>query len=104
MIKPSRKDSGITTHSFLLLVMLVPTRSPIGVIAISAPRVKNIIPRMMSTPPIRKHSRMLGDIGAMLKHSTRTIPMIGSTALSASFSFSISFLLFFNLSPQLPVS
>ena len=60
--------------------MQVPTRSPMGVMAISAPWVKNIMPTISSTAPSKKHSRMLGEMGAMLKHSSSTIPMIGSTA------------------------
>lgn len=34
---------------------------------------------------------MLGGIGAMVKHSTNTIPMIGSTAPNDSFNFSNNF-------------
>ncbi|BDF03041.1 hypothetical protein CE91St63_01030 [[Clostridium] hylemonae] len=44
---------------FFVRVILVPIRSPMGVIAISAPRVKNIIPTMRSTAPIIKAIRML---------------------------------------------
>ena len=42
--------------------------------------VKNIIPTTSRTAPARKQSRMLGDMGAIQKHKTRTIPIIGRTA------------------------
>ena len=82
----------MTSHNFLLLVILVPIRSPIGVMAISAPRVKNIIPAIISTAPIRKHSRILGEMGATEKLSSKTIPIIGNTARKDSCNFSCSLL------------
>ena len=91
IIKPSKKDSATTTHSFLDCVIAVPTRSPIGDIASSAPSVKNTIPAISNIPPIRKHSKILGEIGAIVKDSSSTSPMMGNTACSASFSFSFSF-------------
>ena len=94
MMKPKRKDSPITTRSFRLFVRHVPTRSPIGDMASSAPSVKSIIPASKRTAPKRKQSRMLEEMGAITKQSTSTIAMIGSTACSASFHFSRSFLSF----------
>ena len=93
-MKPKRKDSPITTGSFLLFVRHVPTRSPIGDMASSAPSVKSIIPASKRTAPKRKQSRMLEEMGAITKQSTSTIAMIGSTACSASFHFSAVFLSF----------
>ena len=90
MIKPRTKPRITITHSFLERVMLLPTRSPMGVMAISAPRVKNIIPITSITAPIIYSSIMPGEMGTMVKHSASTIMMIGSTALTASFSFSFS--------------
>ncbi len=78
------------TLSFLLLVMQVPTFSPIGDMESSAPSVKNIMPRISSTAPIRKHRRMLGEMGATEKHKRSTMTMIGRTATNASRSFSMS--------------
>lgn len=72
MIKPSKNESVITTPSFFVFVMAVPMRSPMGVMAVSAPVVKNIMPTKMSTVPIKKHSRTLGESGAMV--------MMGRTA------------------------
>ena len=90
MIKPSRKERETISVSFLLFVMQVPTFSPMGVMESSAPSVKNIMPRTSRTAPIRKHKRILGEIGATEKQRMRTITMIGSTATSASRNFSIS--------------
>ena len=71
--------------------MAAPTFSPMGVILVSAPRVKNIRPRTIITAPIRKHSRMLGEMGAAEKQSSNTMQTIGKTACSDSVSFSFSF-------------
>lgn len=100
MMKPKRKDSPITTGSFRLFVRHVPTRSPIGDMASSAPSVKSIIPASKSTAPKRKQSRMLEEMGAITKQSTSTIAMIGSTACNASFHFSRSFFVI----PNIPLS
>ncbi len=77
--------------SFLLLVMAVPSLSPMGVILISAPSVKNMVPTTIMAAPIRKHSKILEEMGVIVKHRIITIPMIGSTELSASVSFSLNF-------------
>ena len=89
-ITPRRKERRTITLIFLLFVIQVPTFSPIGDMDSSAPSVKNIMPRIRSTAPIRKHKRMLGEIGATEKHRKRTMTMMGSTATSASRSFSLS--------------
>ena len=97
---PRIKLSKIITDSFLDWVIQVPTLSPIGVIESSTPRVKNIIPATKSTAPSKNAISMLGDIGAIVKQSTRTMPIIGITAFSASFNFSCSFVLYnLNSSP-----
>ena len=57
---------------------------------ISAPSVKNMMPTTIIAAPSRKHSRMLGDTGAMVKQSTSTMAAMGSTACSASSNFSRS--------------
>ena len=73
-----------------LRVSMVPTRSPMGVMLISAPSVKNMMPTMIIAAPSKKQSRMLGETGAMLKQSTSTMATMGSTACSDSNSFSHS--------------
>ena len=79
--------------NFLVLVMLLPTRSPIGVMESSAPNVKNIIPAIKNTAPSKNASKILGDTGAIVKHKSNTIPRIGRTAFKASFNFSCNFVL-----------
>ena len=89
MIKPSMKPMKIMTHSFLVFVMQVPTRSPMGVMDISTPRENRIIPTIRSTAPTRNAIRIPGEMGAMLKQRTSTIPMTGSTAFPVSTVFSL---------------
>lgn len=72
------------------MVSIVPTRSPMGLMLISAPRVKNRMPTMIMAAPSRKQSRMLGEMGATVKQSTSTMATMGSTACNASSSFSRS--------------
>lgn len=76
-------------HSFLVFVIQVPTRSPIGVMDISTPKEKRIIPTIKNTAPTRNAIKIPGDIGAMLKHKISTIPMTGSTAFPVSVTFSL---------------
>ncbi len=90
-IKPRMKVRAVINHNFLVCVILVPTFSPMGVMDISAPKVKNIIPTIRNTAPSRNASRIPGSSGAIVKHSTSTIAMIGSTAFRVSFSFSSNF-------------
>ena len=80
MINPSKKDTRMMTNTFRLLVRQDPTRSPMGLMETSAPRVKNIIPARINMAPMRKHSRMLGETGAIKKHRISTIQIIGRTA------------------------
>ena len=91
MIAPSKKEPPITSHSFLDRVSPAPIRSPIGVIASSAPSVKNIIPASSSTAPIKNSVKSPVGSGAIVKHSSSTITRIGATAFSASSSFSSKF-------------
>ena len=58
--------------------------------------VKNIMPTRSSTVPIKKQSRILGEMGATVKHSSMTIHTIGITACSASIHFSDRFFLRLN--------
>ena len=51
-----------------------------GVMAVSAPVVKNIMPTKMSTVPIKNQSRTLGESGAMVNESASTMVMMGRTA------------------------
>ena len=84
MMTPSMKLRSTMNQTFFVWVILAPTFSPMGVMDISAPNVKNIMPTMTSSAPIRKLSRMLGDSGASVKLSARTMTMTGTTAARAS--------------------
>lgn len=75
---------------FFDFVMIVPTRSPIGVIDNSTPTLKNNIPTVKRTAPVKNVIKMLGGIGAMEKHKINTISKIGNTAFKVSLSFSLN--------------
>ena len=90
MRKPSTKPTPMMRGTLRLLVSTAPTRSPMGLMLISAPRVKNMMPTMIIAAPSRKQSRMLGETGAMEKQSTSTMATMGSTACRDSSSFSRS--------------
>ena len=79
------------TGSLFDCAIRVPILSPIGVIDISAPSVKNIIPTTRRIAPIIKAIRMPGGTGAIVKLNINTIAMIGTTASNDSFNFSDNF-------------
>ena len=76
-INPRRNATATITGRFRLLVRQVPMRSPMGVMDISAPRVKNIMPTRISTAPIRKHRRTLGERGELGDWAKREHEAIG---------------------------
>ena len=64
-----------------------PTSSPIGVMAISEPRVKSVMPTM-SIAALRANKSTVGPFrGAMVKASASTIRAIGATEKTASLNF-----------------
>ena len=85
---PIKKLTDTTTHSFRDRVIWAPTRSPMGVMAISAPSVKSPMPRINSTAPIKKASSVSAGTGEIVKLSTTTMAVIGSTEAKASRTFS----------------
>lgn len=84
------KVINITTKMFLDLVMTEPVRSPIGVMDISTPTLKNSIPTINRTAPHKNVIKMLGGIGVMVKHNINTIASIGITAFNVSDNFSLN--------------
>jgi hypothetical protein len=62
-----------------------------GVIDISTPTLKNNIPTINKIAPIKNVIRILGGIGAIEKHKSKTIARIGRTAFNVSVSFSLNF-------------
>lgn len=91
MINPIIKVIKITIKMFLDLVMTEPVRSPIGVMDISTPTLKNSIPTINRTAPHKNVIKMLGGIGVMVKHNINTIASIGITAFNVSDNFSLNF-------------
>ena len=75
-------------NRFLDLVIMVPVLSPIGVMESSTPTLKKSMPTISRAAPTRNVIKMLGGIGAIVKHSTSTIPRIGITAFIVSENFS----------------
>ena len=73
-------------------VMHVPTRSPMGDIASSAPREKNVMPTTSMTAPKRNAVSTLVGSGVMVKLSSSTMHKMGATADRDSFSFSCRWL------------
>ena len=80
-----------TTEIFFDLVMIEPTRSPIGVMDNSTPTLNSSIPTIKRMAPMRNVIKMLGGIGAIGKQRSNTIIKIGSTAFRVSISFSLNF-------------
>ena len=66
--------------------------SPMGIIDMSTPREKNPTPTISSTAPTRKSISEATGMGATVKLRIRTIPVMGTTEVSASNTFSFSFL------------
>ena len=102
IITPSKNERQTMRNTFFVWVILAPTFSPIMVIDISAPRVKNIIPKITMIAPIKKLNKMLGVNGVIEKHNTSTIIIIGTTATTASVNlFRNLWFRILNTSPQL---
>ena len=74
--------------------MAAPTRSPMGVMAVSAPRENRPMPRITITAPIRKASSVSVGMGATVKLRISTITVMGTTEAKASRSFSQRMVLF----------
>ena len=86
MITPITKQAATMSHSLFERVSCVPTCSPMGIMAMSAPSVKKPMPRMSSAAPARNSISVESSMG------TTTIRVIGMTALSDSWILSFSFL------------
>ena len=76
---------------FFDLVIMEPTRSPMGVMDNSTPTLKNSIPTIKRMAPIRNVIKTLGGIGAIEKHRNSTMIKMGSTAFKVSINFSWNF-------------
>ena len=61
------------------MVILEPTYSPIGVIAVSAPQVNSPIPIIRKTAPTKNAISISASTGTIVIISKRTIPVTGKT-------------------------
>ena len=84
---PTIKQIGMIIQIFLVFITVVPTYSPIGVIAVSAPSVNKPIPTVTNNAPTIKTKNIPLSMGAMVKHNAKTIAVIGKTEENASFTF-----------------
>lgn len=85
---PMINPISIIINRFLERVVIEPTFSPMGVMDCSTPTLKSNIPTINRIAPTRKHIKMLGGIGAIVKQSNNTIAKIGNTAFRVSVNFS----------------
>ena len=86
---PIRKQTDSRMPSFLDLVSPSPMYCPIGVMAMSAPRLKRLMPtisRTAATPNTASSVREISTQGVM--ESTKTSAVTGITEISDSLSFS----------------
>jgi len=84
IINPIIKPIKIMTESFLDFVIMVPTLSPMGVMDNSTPTLKSSIPTINKTAPIKNVIKILGGMGAIVKHNNKTIARMGKTAFIVS--------------------
>ena len=87
---PMRKQPARMSHSLRVRVRWVPTSSPMGIMAMSAPRVKKPMPRMSRAAPARNRHRVERSTGTTKAHSASTMRLTGSTAARDSWIFSLS--------------
>ena len=90
-ITPMAKKTRTTRAMFRVRVSREPMASPMGIIAISAPREKRPIPTISSTAPARKRSSVPMGIGIRVALRTRTMAVMGKTEERDSRIFSLSF-------------
>ena len=86
MMMPMSKVMARMTKRFRLLVVVLPTISPMGIIARSAPREKRVIPPITSRHPMRNAPTEERDCGARVKERITTTTVMGSTENALSFS------------------
>ena len=79
------------TGSFFALASCAPTFSPMGIMAISTPRVKNPIPIIRKAAPARNSISGSRGMGVMVIPRINTMQVTGSTDDKDSVIFSFSF-------------
>jgi hypothetical protein len=96
---PTRKNTAAIRDTRLLRASFRPKASPIGIMAISAPRVNSPIPTTRSTAPAKNSSRVSRDTGAAVIARSKMIRLTGNTLDRASWVFSFSALLMMTIPP-----
>ena len=81
-----------------------PMASPMGIIAISAPREKRPIPRMSSTAPAKNSSTVPMGMGTTVTLRASRMAVMGSTEERASITFSRSFWFIFAIPFRLSIN
>ena len=99
MATPISRQTAISPPTFLDLASWPPMASPMGIMAISAPREKKPIPTISITAPMRNIIMVPTGSGASVKLNSNTMAVIGNTEDKASRIFSASF--FFTHTPPL---
>ncbi|CAK7066145.1 MAG: hypothetical protein DELT_03127 [Desulfovibrio sp.] len=92
MAMPIISATTTSSPSLRVLVSWEPIRSPIGIMAMSAPREKSAIPTIRSSAPTRKSAIVPPVMGATVKLSSKTMAVIGRTDTRASLNFAAKFL------------
>ena len=88
MIKQARAIRGRRPDE----VSFAPTRSPMGIMAMSAPRVKKPIPTIRKAAPARNNIRGSSGMGVIVMQRSSTIQVTGRTQERDSEIFSFNFL------------
>ncbi len=88
---PMRKQISATEASRQPPPSFPPICSPMGIIAISAPREKKPIPTISIAAPSKKSIRVPVGMGARVKLRSSTMTVTGSTEVRDSEIFSFSF-------------
>ena len=101
---PIIKQTIKSTHTFLDFVRPVPTCSPIGVIARSAPRLKRPIPKIRNTAQTANATiSVTVKSTSGVKEIIKTIAATGNTEINASLSFEKSIFAIYILPCSQPV-
>lgn len=87
--KPSINPATIINHVLLLLAMPEPIKFPMGVIPISTPNRKIDKPNIIKSEPNKNLINKGVSRGVIVKLSTNTMNVMGSTEYNTSFSFCI---------------
>ncbi len=88
MKKPITRQIVIVKAKLFELAIVFPIPCPIGSSPWSIPNRNNVSPTITMTDPIKNAYNRVESIGQIVKFSTTTIPVIGSTEKSTSFNFS----------------